>query len=328
VIADAGKPQMIVALAGGVGGAKLADGLANCLGEKLTVIVNTGDDFQHLGLYISPDLDTVMYTLAGIANPHTGWGVEGDTWSFLDQIVRLGGEDWFRLGDRDVATHVLRSERLRRGDRLTAVTADFCRSLGVASTVLPMSDGRVSTLIHSGNDVLTFQDYFVRHRCAVPVTMVSYEGAASVQPTPEMVDALSAEDLAAVIICPSNPYLSIDPILAIPGVRDRIVRASVPVIAISPIIGGAAVKGPAAKIMTELGLTPSVATVADHYAGLITALLIDGVDRHLVGEIEARGIRARATRTVMSTPRDRRVLARECIALAAELDDLCADLRR
>jgi len=328
VIANDGDPHMIVALAGGVGGAKLADGLAKCLGEKLTVIVNTGDDFQHLGLHISPDLDTVMYTLAGIADPQTGWGIQGETWSFLDQIVRLGGEDWFRLGDRDLATHVLRSERLRRGDRLTAVTADFCRSLGIASAVLPMSDGRVSTLVHSGNDVLAFQDYFVRHRCAVPVTAVAHEGAESVQPTPEVVDALTAEDLTAAIICPSNPYLSIDPILAIPSVRDLIVGADVPVIAVSPIIGGAAVKGPAAKIMAELGLKPSAATVADHYAGLITALLIDDVDRDLVDAIEARGIRARATATLMKTADDRRALARECIALAAELGQRSAGCGR
>jgi len=310
---------LIVALAGGVGGAKLADGLARCLGENLTVIVNTGDDFEHLGLHISPDLDTVMYTLAGIANPETGWGIAGETWNFLDQVARLGGPRWFRLGDRDLATHVVRTGRLRRGERLTLVTADLCRALGIAAQVLPMSDDPVRTVVHSGNDTYPFQDYFVRLRCEVPVTRLAFEGAASARPSPEVIAALGGKYLSAIILCPSNPYLSVDPILSVPGLRDLIVGAQVPVVAVSPIIGDAAVKGPAAKIMHELGLRPSAATVAAHYAGLIDGLMIDDSDAHLAEAIEARGMRVRPAAILMRTLDDRKRLAEECIAFARAL---------
>ena len=310
---------MIVALAGGVGGAKLADGLARCLGAELTVIVNTGDDFEHLGLHIAPDLDTVMYTLAGIANPATGWGIAGETWSTIEQVARLGGPDWFKLGDRDLATHILRTQRLRSGERLTDITAGLCRTLGIAARILPMSDDAVRTIVQSGDDRHTFQDYFVRLQCAVPVTALHFDGAAAAQPSPEVTAALTVASLAAVIVCPSNPYLSVDPILAVPGMRDRIVQAGVPVVAVSPIIGGAAVKGPAAKIMAELGVSPSVTAIAERYKGLIAGLMIDTVDAHLASGIEAMGIRVRATSILMRSSEDRRRLAVECLAFSHAL---------
>jgi LPPG:FO 2-phospho-L-lactate transferase len=310
---------MIVALAGGVGGAKLADGLARCIGSALTVIVNTGDDFEHLGLHISPDLDTVMYTLAGIANPATGWGIAGETWSTLEQLARLGGPDWFKLGDRDLATHILRTQRLRAGDRLTEITADLCRALGMAARILPMSDDPVRTIVHSGAERHQFQDYFVRLQCSVPVTALHFEGAGSARLSPEVTATLTDFSLSAIIVCPSNPYLSVDPILAVPGMRDLIVRAGVPVVAVSPIIGGAAVKGPLAKIMAELGINRSALGVARHYEGLVDGLTIDPVDATLAEEIEAIGTRVLATPILMRTTADRRRLATECLAFAQTL---------
>lgn len=309
----------IVALAGGVGGAKLADGLAQLLREDLTVIVNTGDDFEHLGLHISPDLDTVMYTLAGVANPVQGWGIAGETWTFMDQVSRLGGADWFRLGDRDLATHAIRTGRLKAGDTLTNVTADLCSALGIAARVFPMSDDAVRTTIHSGDRVLAFQDYFVRLRCEVPVTGLSYQGADSARLNPVIAALAAAEPPSAVIICPSNPYLSIEPILAVRGMRQWLAGLGVPVIAVSPIVGGVAIKGPAAKIMRELGAVASATSVADRYRGLISGIVIDQVDRELRAEIEAMGMGVMATQTVMSSAEDRASLARDCLAFAATL---------
>ena len=310
---------MIVALAGGVGGAKLADGLARCVGTELTVVVNTGDDFEHLGLHISPDLDTVMYTLAGIANPATGWGIAGETWSTLEQVARLGGPDWFKLGDKDLATHILRTQRLRSGDRLTAITADLCRRLGIAARVLPMSDDPVRTIVLSGTERLPFQDYFVRLQCTVPVTALHFDGAASARPSPEVTAALTDASLSSIILCPSNPYLSVDPILAVSGMRALIGSADVPVVAVSPIIGGAAVKGPAAKIMSELGVSPSVTGIAQHYKGIINGLMIDTLDAGLAADIEVMGMPVRTTSIMMRDIDDRQRLADECIVFAKEL---------
>jgi LPPG:FO 2-phospho-L-lactate transferase len=305
----------VVALAGGVGGAKLADGLARILGERLAVIVNTGDDFTHLGLHISPDLDTVMYTLAGIANLQTGWGIAGETWNFLGQVERLGGSAWFRLGDLDLATHVLRSERLAAGETHTAVTAALCRALGVAATLLPMSDDPVHTIIRTDDGELPFQDYFVRLACAVPVRGIRYDGA----PVARLNAALAKLDPSAIIICPSNPYLSVDPILAVPGHRAWLRAQGCPIIAVSPIVGGAAIKGPAAKIMTELGAAASAVGIARHYAGLVDGLIIDTVDAGLAPQIAAESMAVKVTRTVMSSPEDRVALARACLAFAAEI---------
>lgn len=309
----------IVALAGGVGGAKLADGLAQVLHDGLTVIVNTGDDFEHLGLHISPDLDTVMYTLAGIANPVLGWGIAGETWTFMEQVSSLGGADWFRLGDRDLATHAIRTSRLKAGDTLSEITRDLCAAFQIAARVLPMTDDAVRTAVHSGDRVLAFQDYFVRLRCEVPVTQLSYQGAESARLNPGLATLTGDGAPTAVVICPSNPYLSIEPILAVPGMRGWIAGLGVPVIAVSPIVGGAAIKGPAAKIMHELGADVSAAGVADRYHGLIDGIVIDHVDRELRAEIEARGISVTVTQTVMASAVDRVNLARDCLAFAETL---------
>ncbi|EJW11048.1 lactate transferase [Rhodovulum sp. PH10] len=312
----------VLALAGGVGGAKLAAGLAHLLEDKLAVLVNTGDDFEHLGLHVSPDLDTVVYTLAGLANPATGWGLAGESWAFMEQVEKLGGETWFRLGDRDLATHAIRTDRLRRGERLSAVTAQFCQKLGIAATVLPMTDDRVRTVVHSGVDDMPFQDYFVRRKCAPEVTGLSFEGAdeATIVAGLDAVLGAGVEGgIEAVIVCPSNPWLSIAPILALPGLRERIAATGAPVIAVSPIVGGKAIKGPAAKIMRELGTKPSALGVARHYAGFLDGFVIDRLDASQADDIAALGMTVRVAQTVMSTPSDRVALARECLAFAAAL---------
>jgi LPPG:FO 2-phospho-L-lactate transferase len=308
---------MILALAGGVGGAKLADGLMQLLGDRLTVLVNTGDDFEHMGLTICPDLDTVTYTLAGIAEPSTGWGVAGESWAFLDQAMRLGGPSWFRLGDRDVALHVLRTERLRRGERLTEITADVCRRLGIKARVLPMTDAAVRTIVHTPHGPLPFQEYFVKERCAPAVTGFAFAGSENAAPTPELDAALADRDLAAIVLCPSNPYVSIAPILAVPGLKQRLKQRGVPIVAVSPIIGGAAVKGPAAKMMRELGIEPSAVAVAEHYRGFIDGFLLDEADAALLPRLAP--LAARAVPSLMKTTTDRRRLAEAVVEFAAEI---------
>ncbi len=309
----------VLALAGGIGGAKLASGLAHLLGEQLTVLVNTGDDFDHLGLHISPDLDTVMYTLAGMDNPEMGWGVVGETWTFMDQVETLGGPTWFRLGDRDLATHAMRTQRLRRGETLTTITKDLCRVLGARSNVLPMTNDRVRTIIHSHERQLAFQDYFVRLKCAVPVTKLSFDGASSASFNPLLHDLVQRPKSLVVVICPSNPYLSIDPILVLPNLRDWLRENSAVVIAVSPIVGGAAIKGPAAKIMREFDIEPSAATVAAHYHDLIDGIVLDEVDVRSCEEISASGVAVRVAQTVMRSTDDRVALAQECLSFAGQL---------
>ncbi|HUC66161.1 MAG TPA: 2-phospho-L-lactate transferase [Stellaceae bacterium] len=310
---------MILALAGGVGGAKLADGLMQLLGEGLAVLVNTGDDFEHMGLTICPDLDTVTYTLAGIAESSTGWGVAGESWAFLDQATRLGGPSWFRLGDRDVALHVLRTERLRRGERLTEITADICGRLGIAARVLPMTDAAIRTIVHTPQGPLPFQEYFVKERCAPVVTGFAFAGSDNAAPTPELDAALADRGLAAIVLCPSNPYVSIAPILAVPGLQQRLKQRGVPIVAVSPIIGGAAVKGPAAKMMRELGIEPSALAVAEHYRGFIDGFLLDEADATLLPRLAPLGLAARAVPSLMKTSADRRRLAEAVVSFAAEL---------
>jgi LPPG:FO 2-phospho-L-lactate transferase len=304
---------MIVALAGGVGGAKLAAGLARVLPpEELVIAVNTGDDFEHLGLHVSPDLDTVMYTLAGIANPQTGWGQAEETWSFMEALARLGGPDWFKLGDRDLATNVERTRRLRAGETLSEVTRDLCARLGVRHAVVPMSDEPVRTIVHTDRGALEFQHYFVRDRCEPRVQRLEYRGADAARPSRALREALARSDLAGVLFCPSNPYLSITPILAVPGVREAIGNRAV---AVSPIIAGRAVRGPAAKIMQELGIKPSAVEIARFYRGLVRALVIDRTDAALASSIEALDIAAVQDDTLMTGDADRERLARACLAV-------------
>ena len=311
----------IVALAGGVGGAKLAHGLAQLLPpENLTVIVNTGDDFEHLGLKICPDLDTVCYTLAGIANPATGWGRVDESWNALESLAALGGPAWFRLGDRDLGLHLERTRRLRAGAPLSQVTADLCRALGVVHPVLPMSDEAVPTRVFTAEGELSFQEYFVHQQCRPQVTGFRFQDAALARPAPGVLESLAAAQV--VVFCPSNPWVSIDPILAIPGLREAV--SAHPVVAVSPIIGGQTVKGPAAKMYAELGVQPSALAVARHYAGLLAGFVMDRLDAELAEAVEQTGIRACVTDTFMRTLDDRRRLAGEVIEFCQSLAERSA----
>jgi LPPG:FO 2-phospho-L-lactate transferase len=308
---------MILALAGGVGGAKLANGLAATLPpDDLVVVVNTGDDFEHLGLHIAPDLDTVMYTLSGRANREQGWGLANETWSFMDALAALGGETWFRLGDRDLATHVERTRMLRAGDALSEVTRHLCQRFGIAHPVVPMSDDPVRTIVETAEGTLEFQRYFVGRHCEPVVTDLRYRGAASARPSPAFEQALGSDALRAIVICPSNPMLSIAPILAVNGVRERIAASGVPVVAVSPIIAGRAVKGPAAKIMRELGHDVSPLGVAKFYAPLVTRMVIDRQDEALAPALRATGVDVLTVDTLMKDPTDQARLARAVLAFA------------
>ena len=308
---------MILALAGGVGGAKLANGLAAVLPPgSLTVAVNIADDFEHLGLTICPDIDTVTYTLAGINDTKQGWGLEQESWAFLDSLATLGGETWFRLGDRDLATHVQRMLRLRAGDTLSAITTDFATRLGIAQAIVPISDDPVRSFVMTDEGELPFQDYFVRRRCEPRFVAIRYEGAESARPSPALRKALDDPGLQAIIICPSNPMLSIDPILAVPEIGARIRARSVPCVAVSPFIGGQAVKGPAAKIMAELGLASTPAAVAAHYAGVIDGLVIDNADS---AADNRPALPLHATDILMRDTDDQRRLAGEVLSFALGL---------
>ncbi|HZU82252.1 MAG TPA: 2-phospho-L-lactate transferase [Polyangiaceae bacterium] len=301
----------VVALSGGVGGARFVDGLARAMpAGDLTVVVNTGDDFVHLGLYVSPDVDTVMYTLAGLAHEERGWGLADETFAGLEMLRRYGGPDWFALGDRDLATHLLRTEALRSGTPLSAVTARLCAALGVAARVVPMADGPCRTMIETPADgTLPFQEWFVRRRAQPAVRAVRFEGRPA--PAPGAMAALAECDV--VLVGPSNPYVSIDPILSLDGVRDALARK--PVVAVSPIVGGQAIKGPLASMIQDLGEgPPSAGAVARHYGGLLRAMVVERGDEATVGALRVLG-----TSTVMRSRDDRLRLAREALAFAAEV---------
>lgn len=305
---------LVVALSGGVGGAKLALGLSRVLPpDELLVIANTGDDFEHLGLSVSPDIDTLTYALAGIDNPATGWGRRDETWSFMESLAALGGEDWFRLGDRDLATHVERTRRLRAGATLSEVTDDFRRRLGIGAPIVPMTDDRVRTRVRTDAGWIDFQDYFVRQQCRPVVRELAFEGAAQARPQAAVIAALRAGGVRAVVVCPSNPFISVEPILALPGMREAIRGSGAPVVAVSPIIGGAAVKGPTAKMMSELGLEVSAAAVARRYGDLLDAYVVDHADAEGVADLD---ITVASTRTLMTTLEDRETLARVALDAA------------
>ena len=311
----------VVAICGGVGGAKLALGLSHVLpAQDLAIVVNTGDDFQHLGLSISPDVDTVTYTLAGLANAELGWGLAGETWGFMEALRRLGGEDWFQLGDRDLATHVERTRRLADGERLTAITRDFAARLGIGPAILPMSDDPVRTVLETDEGTLPFQRYFVGRRAEPRVSAIRFEGADTARPTPELLAALASPRLEAVVVCPSNPWLSIAPILAVPSFRDALKQAGkqkrAPVVAVSPVIAGKAVKGPTAKLMAELGLPVTAATVAQWYGDLIDGFLLDAEDAALSGEIARNGLAVEAAPTLMLSLDDKVALAARVLDFA------------
>jgi len=311
--------RRIVALAGGVGGAKLAHGLAQILPpEDLTVIVNTGDDFEHYGLYICPDLDTVCYTLAGLANPETGWGRVNETWKVIGSASKLGGPNWFNLGDQDLGTHLERTRRLKAGQCLSEITREFCIAWGIQLTVLPMSDSPVKTIVETEEGELAFQEYFVHRRCEPRVKGFRFDGVDVAEPAPGAREALQSAD--AVVICPSNPWVSIDPILRVlspllSGDREASRREGpgVRCVAISPIIGGETVKGPAAKMYRELGIEPSALAVANHYRGLVTHFVLDQVDKQLQGEIMGLNMQTLVTNTLMKSHEDRSRLAQEVL---------------
>ena len=304
--------EKVVVLTGGVGGAKLVLGLQRIVAaDRLTAIVNTGDDFQHLGLHVSPDIDTLLYTLSGKANQAQGWGREGESWSFMAALRELGGEDWFALGDGDLALHILRTMRLARGEGLAAITRDFARAWDIAIGVLPMSEQSVATRVVTDQGELAFQHYFVELRCTPTVNAVRFAGADDAAPGPGVVEAIEAADI--ILIAPSNPYLSVDPLLAVTGIAGALARARAPIVAVSPIVGGKAVKGPTAKLMTELGLCVDNAAIALHYSGLINGLLVHADDA------APDDIAIGRTDTLMYSLEDRVRVAEAALALARRL---------
>jgi LPPG:FO 2-phospho-L-lactate transferase len=308
----------VVLLVGGVGGAKLALGLANILPpDALSIIVNTGDDFEHLGLYISPDLDTVLYSLSNLASPQTGWGIVDDTFLAMDMVKRYGGPTWFRLGDRDLATSLVRTSMLQQGTPLTEVTRHLATKLGIRHSVLPMSDQIVRTHLETSEGFLAFQEYFVRERWQPIVRSIHFEGVERAYPSEAVKRAL--EQATLIVFGPSNPFLSIDPVLAIPNIREKIASSLAPCIAISPIVGGQAVKGPAAKLMVELGHDVSSLGIAKYYQDLLDGIILDTVDVEFCKEIEKLNVRAAARDILMTTLVEKTELAASLLQWAEEI---------
>jgi LPPG:FO 2-phospho-L-lactate transferase len=317
----------VVALSGGVGGAKLALGLAGALpSSRLSIVANTGDDFEYLGLHISPDIDSLIYTLAGVNNPVTGWGRAAESWTFMSEAERLGIDSWFRTGDKDLAVHVYRTDRLRSGSSLSAVTGEIARRMGIAVNVIPMSDDPVRTHLETDSGTLAFQDYFVRHECRPAVSGIHFQGRESAVPSAMFRQLLDSPDLAAIVLCPSNPYLSIDPILSIPGVTEALARNTAPVIAVSPVVQGRALKGPTAKIMGELGVPVTAAAVAMHYRDLIDGFILDSSDEALARPIAGTGLAVEIADTIMQSLDDRVSLARTVLEFSKRLQHAPARL--
>ena len=307
----------VLAVSGGVGGAKLALGLYHVLEPgHLTVLANTGDDFEHFGMSISPDIDTLMYTLAGVSNKDQGWGRANETWSFMEATKELGGEDWFNLGDRDLATNVLRTSRLRMGKSLGEITKEFCEKLGVHAEILPMSDEPVRTMVKTLEGDVPFQQYFVRDRCSSIVTGFEFDGVDAAQPSHKVVNAIVDSEFDAIIICPSNPFISIDPILSVAGYKEALMKSETPVVGISPIIGSDSVKGPTAKIMKELGMPVSSLSVAKHYKEILDGFIVDTQDDLTA---EDAGIPVYKTNIMMDTFEKKKALARETMGFSAQL---------
>lgn len=306
--------RRVIALSGGVGGAKLSRGLAAVLdGKELMIIVNTGDDFEHLGLRICPDIDSTLYALSGLDDPIRGWGRRDETWTFMAALKQLGAQDWFNLGDGDLAIHIERSWRLRSGQSLSVVTHHLAQALGIEAQIMPMTDSHVATRVLTSEGWIDFQQYFVGLRCEPPIKEVAFEGALEAEPNAEVLAALQDETLRAVIICPSNPILSVDPILAMPRMRTALQSCRSPRLAVSPIIAGQAVKGPAAKIMGEMGMKPGAAAVAKYYEGLIDIFVVDEAD----ADVELpRGMTRVVAPTLMRTTEDKKQLAETVLAAA------------
>jgi LPPG:FO 2-phospho-L-lactate transferase len=313
----------VLALSGGVGGAKLCQGLAQELAPgELTALINTADDFNHLGLQISPDIDSVLYALSGRASKSRGWGLSGETWQAMDALQELGGESWFRLGDRDLATHLLRTQELASGMTLTEATASLCRRMGIAHTILPMSDDPVSTVVHSDEGALSFQHYFVRRQCEPTVSGFHFEGLDSARANPALLALLRDNTPSAIIICPSNPFVSVDPILQLEDLWQTLRDCPAPVIAVSPIVAGMAIKGPAAKMMAELGMPVNASAVLEHYSshypGLLDYFLIDESDATLATSMSGQQVEIEVGATIMQTMQDKQALACHCLQLAGQ----------
>lgn len=317
---SAAQQGHILALSGGVGGAKLALGLSKVLApQQLTIVANTADDFEHLGLTICPDLDTLMYTLAGLNNQQLGWGLAGESWSAMAALEQLGGETWFRLGDKDLATHLQRSTRLAAGRSLSQVTRELCQQLGIEHRVVPMSDQPVRTMINTADGELPFQHYFVRDQCKPAVQSYRFEGIERAQPQQDVMQWLCADDLQAIIICPSNPFVSVEPILQLPGLRQAMIDSPAPVIAVSPIVAGLAIKGPAAKMMVEMNMPATATAVAEYYGDLLDGFVIDNADQGLADRIAGLGIEVACVPTVMKTLDDRVGLAQAVLSFVDRL---------
>ena len=303
-----------LALAGGVGGAKLVVGLAHCLTpDELAVAVNTGDDEEFHGLHVSPDLDTMMYTLAGLSNPETGWGLNGDTFSALAMLRQYGADTWFNLGDRDLATHIRRTQLLKQGLALSEVTAELCAALGVSHRIVPMSDQPVRTVLETTDGRLSMQEYFVRERAQPEVSAIHYLGSAEAVPSPGLDEALARARI--LVICPSNPALSVQPIVEVSGMKERLASFSGLRVAVSPIVGNDAVRGPAGRIMAGIGQEVSVVGVARAYREFCDVLVIDRQDDGLAFAVAEAGVRPVVTNTIMNSLQDRIDLAETVLSL-------------
>jgi LPPG:FO 2-phospho-L-lactate transferase len=313
----------VLALSGGVGGTKLSLGLSDEIPSgQLHILVNTGDDFEHLGLHICPDIDTHLYTLSGRANQDLGWGMAGETWATMEALKELGGETWFRLGDRDMATHLWRTQELASGPGLSEVTAALAQRLGVACRIHPMTDDRVRTIVHCEDGDMPFQHYFVRSQCQPVVTGFNFEGISAARPNRQVMSLLQGGDISRIVLCPSNPFVSIDPILQVPGLWLALRESAAPVIVVSPIVGGKAIKGPTAKMMAELGRPVTALGVAEHYAtrypGLVDYFVIDEADATLAQAIGELGLDVAISTTVMNSREDKRALAFFVLGLGEE----------
>ena len=314
------RQQKYLALSGGIGGAKLVLGLSHVLApEQLSVVANTGDDFQHFGLTVCPDIDTLIYTLSGLGNKKLGWGREDESWNFMAACAELGMDTWFRLGDRDLALHLYRTQRLAAGAKLTQITAELCERLGIRVRIIPMSDLPAPTVVFTDRGELSFQEYFVRHRCAPEIHEIEYRGSNAAAISPLFAQSLRDPDLRALIICPSNPFLSVQPILSLPAVKETLRQAGKPVIVVSPIVAGEALKGPTAGIMRQLNMNCDVRAIAEYYADIADGIIIDSKDSDYTDAITATGIRVHSCNIVMQTLEDRIDLAREALRFSEQL---------
>jgi LPPG:FO 2-phospho-L-lactate transferase len=314
------KKKKILALSGGVGGAKLCRGLDQITDkDELVIIANTGDDFLYLGFYISPDIDTLIYTLSGENNIETGWGRTNETWKAHNVMRELGADNWFKLGDKDLEMHVYRSKEIQNGTSLTEITQKVSKIWNINSKILPMSNNSVKTIIESDIGTLSFQEYFVKKKCMPKVESITFKNKKA-KTSQTILDEMNDKNLTAIVFAPSNPYLSIDPILSLSEIKTFLHASSTPVIAVSPVVDGQAIKGPTTKIMTELGLEPSAVTIAKHYDGLIDGLILDVLDQSLVSQVEDMGIRTKVMNTVMHNDQDKIQLAQGVLDFAQEIE--------